>query len=439
MKSPTLYPLLLALGTLHAAAGTTAYNHGDPSADEQFMLELINRARADPAAEGIFLATVDEPRVQFAITFFGVNLARLQADFAGYPSRPPLAFNPKLLASSHRHSKDMAENNFQDHNGTDDSTISTRVADAGYSAISVSENIYSNLVSSPLLAHAGFNIDWGSDAGGVQDGVGHRQAIMGFGTVDYREIGIGIVARSGPDVATFGKLSVTQDFGTRVASPYFLVGVAYYDVNGNSICDPGEGIPGIRVQPASGSFHAVTSASGGYAIPFSTAPGTSSVTFSGGGLEAPEGGDFIINGGNAKEDLRITSGDPFVILETLDRSAGEKGGASAGSASFRISRVGPKSEALKVVLTGPTTGKRGKASAGDFTLSTTFPATVVKDKSRPGKFTVTLPARQSSAEIKLTPVADQETEPTEIARFAIGKSTAYRTGNPGSAVISIKP
>src|SRR5687768_14910608 len=37
-------------------AATQIYSHGDPTADEQMMLEFINRARINPAAEGKRLA-----------------------------------------------------------------------------------------------------------------------------------------------------------------------------------------------------------------------------------------------------------------------------------------------------------------------------------------------------------------------------------------------
>ncbi len=440
MNPMKLSPLLLAIWTFPvAAAETTAYRHGEPSGDEQYMLELINRARANPRAEGIFLAAVDDALVRLGIEFFNVNVARLKADFASYPVRPPLAFSPELLASSRRHSQDMAENNFQDHSGTDGSTISTRVVDAGYSFAVVNENIYSSLVSSTLQAHAGFNIDWGNGANGVQEGVGHRRAIMGFGATDYREIGIGIVSRSGTDAAKFGKLSITQDFGSRFGSPMFLLGVAYLDVNGNAICDPGEGIPGIRVQPATGSFHAITSASGGYAIPFSAASGSNRVTFSGGGLETSQTKSFAIDSENVKVDLRIESGEPLVTLEVIDGVARESGAASGRQARIRIHRIGPQSAELNIVLAGPSAKGRGKASGADFKLSATPPAQVRKAAGSSGKFTVTIPAQQSFAEINLTALADQRAEPTEKARFSIGNSNNYRIGSPRRAEIFIKP
>ena len=433
-----ILPALLCSAAIAQAASpeSTPYIHGNPTAEEQYMLELINRARAAPEAEGIFLATTKNPSIRFATDFFEVNLKRLKSDFASYASQPPMAFNPLLMASSRRHSKDMAKNNFQDHVGTDGSTLVDRIADTGYIASAMSESIYSNLVSDTLFAHAGFNIDWGVGVDGIQAGFGHRKAIMGLGAIDYREIGIGIVSRTGADADKFGKLSITQDYGNRAFSPSFLVGVAYYDLNGNNICDPGEGVSGVRVQPAVGSRHAITSGSGGYAIPFSVASGPSSVTFSGGGLESPVVQDFNIAADNVKVDLRITSGVPFVALNALDTLAGESG--SLGGASFQLVRVGPVEGELKVVI-GTNAVGAAAASTDDYKLSAAAPAGIKTSNAKPGRFVVTIPANRTTAEIKLAAVSDKLNEPTEKAVFSIVPSNAYRTGEPQTVKITIKP
>ena len=433
-----VFPAFLCFAAIAQAAPieSTPYSHGNPTAEEQYMLELINRARADPEAEGEFLATTKTPSIRFATDFFDVNLKRLKSDFASYAPRPPMAFNPQLLASSRRHSKDMAKNNFQDHVGSDGSTISDRIGDAGYSASAMSESVYSNLVSSTLFAHAGFNVDWGVGVDGIQPDFGHRKAIMGLGANDYREIGISIVSRTGADAKEFGKLCITQDYGSRPFSPGFLVGVAYYDVNGNRICDPGEGLAGVRVQPATGSRHAVTSGSGGYAIPFPAATGASSVTFSGGGLESPLDRDFNIVADNVKVDLRITSGVPFVALTALDSLAGESG--SLGGASFQLVRVGPVEGELKVVIATTAVGASA-ASPDDYKLSAVPPAGIKKVNTKPGQWIVTFPANKTTAEIKMAAISDKLNEPTEKAVFSIGPSNAYRTGDPQTVKLTIKP
>jgi hypothetical protein len=65
-------------------------------------------------------------------------------------------------------------------------------------------------------------------------------------------------------------LMVTQNFssgGDSIDSGPFLVGVVYDDKNDNGVYDPGEGVEGVRVEPSYGGYHAITSASGGYAVP----------------------------------------------------------------------------------------------------------------------------------------------------------------------------
>ena len=88
------------------------YSHGEPSAQEQYMLELVNRARANPPAEGWRLQATTDPDILNAYSYFQVDLARLVADFAGYPARPPLAFNANLIAAARGHSQDMADQQF---------------------------------------------------------------------------------------------------------------------------------------------------------------------------------------------------------------------------------------------------------------------------------------------------------------------------------------
>lgn len=430
--------LILALQLPAAEALRLLYSHGNPTADEQCMLELINRARANPPAEGRFLAGIKDPQIRVGLDYFHVDLARLREDFNGYPVRPPLAFNASLLKSADRHSKDMAKHNFQDHVGSDGSTIASRLADAGFPAIRATESIYSNLVPTPLFSHVGLNIDWGPFRYGVRPDLGHRRNIMGFGSEDYREVGIGISSRTGASAEKNGKLAVTQDFGIRADSPNFLLGVAYYDVDGNGICDPGEGLSNVVVRPGNGSYYAKTSSSGGYAIPFPAEIRKSSITFTGGGLKSPESRDILFTGENVKMDLRITSGVPFVTMKVVDGIASEKGKVADGDALFRITRVGPLTEDLKVLLARPTTATAGNAKPGDYRVSAAAPARASKIDAGTGHFNVTIPKNKTYADIKIKPIQDSLVEPLEKVVFTVRDSAAYRIGSPKSASISIK-
>lgn len=434
MKTTSLFVLgtILTVPFIHAQ---TQYSHGNPTGDEQYMLELINRARANPTAEGQRLASSNDPNVQLGISFFGVDKDKLRRDFASYPVKPPLAMNAKLLTAARRHSSDMAKKNFQSHTGSDGSTIGSRIADAGFKSSFISENIYSNLVPTPFLAHAGFAIDWGNGPGGLQPGLGHRTNIMALGNASYREVGIGISSRSGADASKYGKLAVAQDYGTQTSSPFFLLGVAYQDNNSNGICDPGEGLSGIKVQPSVGSFFAVTSTSGGYAIPFENAPGAASVVFSGGSLSAPVTRTVTLERENVKLDLKTVSSTITLKMEALDKTAGER--KSGGTARFRISRTGPTGE-LKVTVKRPTAKKKGTAQPSDYQITAVKPAKVSGVGNRNETFVVTIPRGENKAEVKITAIKDKNDEPTEKVKFSLVKAPAYKIATPDSVTISIK-
>ena len=67
-----------------------------PDDIEQQLLWLTNRARANPSQEGQWLATVDDPYIDMARSYFGVDLALLQDEFASYAVKPPAAFDVRL-------------------------------------------------------------------------------------------------------------------------------------------------------------------------------------------------------------------------------------------------------------------------------------------------------------------------------------------------------
>jgi uncharacterized protein YkwD len=233
------------------------YSHGDPSPLEQGLLEQIQRARANPNAEGSLI--VEDPEVQGAIQQFGVDKQQVVADFQSYAPVPPLAFDAKLAQSAKFHSDDMATVGFQEHDGSAGEHFYERIEDAGYKYSFCSENIFA-YARSISECHAAFLIDWGNPD------LGHRKTLLDIDG-EKRDIGISIVEESGPN--DVGPLVVTQDFGMPLKdSERFLVGVVYRDLNGNSFYDPGEGLGGYQVVPDVGDTYAVTSTSGGYAIPF---------------------------------------------------------------------------------------------------------------------------------------------------------------------------
>ena len=296
--------------TKAAALDTSPYSHGDPTDAEQLMLELINRARANPAGEGIRLAA-PPTNIQSAYTYFGVDTSRLIADFASYPARPPLAFNASLIEAARRHSNDMAARGFQGHVGSDGSTLSTRINQSGYSGwTNVAENVFA-FAEDVFYGHAGFNVDWGVSS------LGHRHNLMNFAASDpiYTEIGIGII-----DVAQLGKsvgpLVITEDFGLRSAKR-FVVGVVFDDRDGDGSYSVGEGIAGVLVSTSQGNY-AYTSMSGGYAIPLTSANGDATVTAQGAGIGAPQQVAVELTGANLKVDFIAGAGTAAVLSSVIE-------------------------------------------------------------------------------------------------------------------------
>ena len=275
-------PLVLAEPTiewqLHRNADGT-----HPDGNEQEMLWLMNRARQNPAEEGRRLAVSSDPDIADAIDYFNVDLEVLQAEFNGYAAKPPAAFDARLYEAALVHTHDQIARDTSDHLHHFD-----RIDDQGFQYRRVRGNVFS-YVDSALYAHAGFNINWGGgDGTGMQEGRGHRQALMSLDGA-YTNVGISFVAENNPatNVGPFvvvGNYAEARENGTDHFNR-FLVGTVWQDMDGDGDFDGGEGISGITVRPDRGTYYAITSAGGGYAIPI-MAEGRYFVSFTGEGVPA---------------------------------------------------------------------------------------------------------------------------------------------------------
>lgn len=285
------------------AAEPIAYEIGDPTDAEQLYLELMNRSRANPAAEGIRLAETTDPSVETAVKYFSVDLQKLKKDFAAIPAAPPLAFEPRLIAAARGHSAWMKEKGIQDHNEYDPSSgqvlniPSQRVKATGYTYRYLAESIFARS-SSVEFGHAGFLVDWGPGPGGVFDPPGHRNS--NFSPL-YREVGIGVLEGSGPNDT--GPQFVTIDFAARQNPTPLVTGVAHYDFDGDGFYGLGEGMGGIQVNLEAGDGIARSAGSGGFALP--TSDGVHSVTFSWKGSPLKTVPVTVTGGNNVKADLRL--------------------------------------------------------------------------------------------------------------------------------------
>ena len=248
----------ICAGTLIATsafAEKAQYSHGEPTALEQQMLELLNRSRINPTQEGIILDTVNTWYSVAARAQSPSFFTNLRTEFASYPAVAPLAFHPQLIQSARAHSQDMITNRYFAHVNRAGQDPTARGAAAGYTS-GVGENLAGSGASNGddiSQSHFDLLVDYNNID--RSHPLGHRYNALDSG---YSEIGIGV---AGPRVGGM----ITQDFGAPARS--YILGVAYQDNNSNGRYDESEGMAGITVTPESGNWLAVTSASGGYAIP----------------------------------------------------------------------------------------------------------------------------------------------------------------------------
>lgn len=133
------------------------------------MLEEAQRARANPAAEGERIAAL--PDVAGALEQFHIDPQEIIAEFAAYPPARRRSRSTRLLEAARFHAEDLAENGFQQHDGSAGETFVDRIEAAGYEFGFISENVFAYAKSIPYC-HAAFLIDWGNPD------LGHRKAVL---------------------------------------------------------------------------------------------------------------------------------------------------------------------------------------------------------------------------------------------------------------------
>jgi hypothetical protein len=291
----------------------------EPTAEEQYMLQLVNRARSDPAQETRRLLAV--ARTDPAVRQMTRNwpLDRFARVMAGFGPLPPLAFNPRLIEAARDRNEIILATNDQRHTA-DGFLTNAAIARAddgaayyevGPGAWSWGENLFAfsaNVRAESLkdyvdYFHAGLMIDWGNpDFGHLRNllAPGPGGAARAGGHRPYREIGIGLRTGALPTVPPpvdpanplnrgldVGPVLVAQEFGYR-EGPAFLTGAVYRDADGDHFYSPGEGLGGAMVvavgQAGVGTFAATTWSSGGYTLPLPV--GTYAVTIVAPGVPA---------------------------------------------------------------------------------------------------------------------------------------------------------
>lgn len=336
-----------------------------PDGNEQQMLWLANRARANPAREGTWLAALSEadPDVRQAVLLFGVNLEAMQAAFAALPARPPAAFDARLYAAARVHSEYLIAIDDQNHDGQ-----FQRIQEAGFKYTFAAGIVYSYALNA-LYGHAAFNIDWGFGPDGMQDPPGHRLAIMSI-SGNWTNAGYAVVPVTSPG-SWVGPQVITGNFATaNTAFPdhhnRFLVGTVWEDTNANGIYDPGEGLGGVRVLPDRGPYFAVTGASGGYAVPIVEA-GLYRVSFSGGELGGRYERTVSVGGASVLLDLEsyaASSDNPAVSVNGGSGGGGGGGGCFLEAASIEGRPSAAAVAALALVLAAAFCARRLQPPAG---------------------------------------------------------------------------
>ncbi|MCC6677352.1 MAG: hypothetical protein IT436_09425 [Phycisphaerales bacterium] len=234
------------------------------SSDEVFLLELVNRARANPQAES---------------QRYAVDLTEglTEAELTHLVPQEPLALNEALTKAARLGSRDMADRAFFDHVNPDGLDPTDRAVAQGYS-VSAGENIAAGY---PTVEAA--HIAW-------LKSLGHRKNVLSLhDTFDeefhYDEFGAGFYFPPS-DAGTRYVSYYTQLFGYQGFNPkVYLLGVAFDDANSNNFYDIDEGLDQVRIDvftstalPTStpkGTY--TTDAAGNYQIALN--PGTYRVVF----------------------------------------------------------------------------------------------------------------------------------------------------------------
>jgi uncharacterized protein YkwD len=267
-----------------------------PSAGEQYLLELVNRARADPAAEAARA---------------GVELNEgLAAGTISAAAKQPLAFDPQLGDAARHHTGWMLDTGSFTHDEAGTAPPGQMRA-AGYvfrGAWRWGQNIWWHGPEAPqepplYPTIATIHRELFVDAGVA--GRGHRVDLL---TDAFKEVGVAALRGSyAPSGATLNVVAVTEDFAARKLPRRgaFLTGVAYRDADGDAFYTPGEGLGGVTVTATRvgrrRAFTATTGDAGGYCqrLP----KGTYRVTASGDAVAAAQPILVKIRGRNVKVDF----------------------------------------------------------------------------------------------------------------------------------------
>ncbi|MFZ1341601.1 MAG: CAP domain-containing protein [Paracoccaceae bacterium] len=262
------------------------------TSEEQFLLELINRARLDPVAEA---------------ARYGIDLnAGLAAGALTGGSRQVLAPNSALETAALGHSLWMLATDIFSHTGAGGSQPWDRATAAGYDWSRSGENIAwsgtsaaSFSLQTAILAHHE----------GLFRSAGHRVNLLND---SYAEVGLARETGGFLSNGTNWNASMlTELFGTTSGRDSFLTGVAFADANADRFYSMGEGAGGVSIE--AGEAEAVTEAAGGYVLALGAVTSANVTGTTVAGLDYSATVDM--SRGNVKLD--ILNGDEFLSSGSL--------------------------------------------------------------------------------------------------------------------------
>ncbi len=363
-----------------------------PTADEQYMLQLLNRARANPAAEGqrLIALTKSDPVLANAVKGWNLSTFLKQIDSVG--PEAPLAFNTRLIAAALDHDQSMLAANAQTHapsgflvNGAGglvagDGQVYYPVGNTSWAT---GENVFAysanvSVVSSTSFDdyfHEAFLIDWGnSDFGHLKNALAPSPSQSASkGQLPFSEVGIGIltgVTPTAPATANpenpankglnVGPALVTEEFGWHTGNA-FLTGAIYRDNDANNFYTPGEGLGNVLVQAVGlhgeGTYQTLTWGSGGYSL--ALPPGSYTVTAS--GTNAPARAEVVTIGqDNVGWDVQYNGTTPAIssVAQTsqanaapstpLSRKAAAKARIAAARARLKAAKLAAAERRLEL-------------------------------------------------------------------------------------------
>jgi Ca2+-binding RTX toxin-like protein len=283
---------------------------------EQYLLELINRARLDPQAEANRL---------------GISLNDgLAPGQIGTRAQQVLAPDAALEAAAVKHTLWMLGVDMFSHTGAGGSTAGDRMRDAGY-AFEGSWSWGENLAWSGTTGRINLEATIVQHYDGLFRSAGHRANTL---DADFSEIGIGQEeGQFSVGGRGYSASMLTETFAAS-GTAHFVTGVAYRDTNGNGFYGIGEGRAGVWI--ASDDDRATTATAGGYSLEVDQAGMTALTVGQGSAVLARLSVD--LSDGNAKLDV-VTGADGKATLAlsvSAELSAGVAQARLLGSADLSL-------------------------------------------------------------------------------------------------------